>query len=254
VDRIADPEILPDTEPPLLKEEDEVSRHEHKEYLQAVADWSKNRSLAQRVLSGEETAYLEALSEFSFLDELTLLGAEIEVGLHTLRKIEVTFRANEEAVIPGEIKSLTSTGKVSNKAVPRVRFREIYQDHVCSSMLRVAREMFAVLPIEELILNTRAQVFDSATGIHTIAAIYSVRIPREGLVGLNYESLDPSDAIERFNHAGDFSASRRSGAFQGVTPLTFEEQEFDSSDLDVLARKAKDVRLALLESVGANSA
>lgn len=87
-------------------------------------------------------------------------------------------------------------------------------------MLRVAREVFAVLPIGRLLLNTFATVFDSSTGHSAQRPIYSVRISREEFERLNFQELDPSDAIESFPHRGDFKASRKGGAFQAIEPWT----------------------------------
>jgi hypothetical protein len=45
-------------------------------------------------------------------------------------------------------------------------------------------------------------------------------MPRAIVVGLDFDKLDPSDAMENFLHRGNFRASRKTGAFQPITPLT----------------------------------
>jgi hypothetical protein len=37
---------------------------------------------------------------------------------------------------------------------------------------------------------------------------------------LDFDKIDPSDAMENFLHRGNFKASRKTGAFQPITPLT----------------------------------
>jgi hypothetical protein len=43
---------------------------------------------------------------------------------------------------------------------------------------------------------------------------------RTALARLDFERLDPSDAVEGFLHRGDFKASRKTGAFAPIAPLT----------------------------------
>jgi hypothetical protein len=123
-------------------------------------------------------------------------------------------------VIPTETKILTASGKVSVKTMPPSRFHEVYQDYVCSCMLRVAREVFALLPVDTVLLTAATAVFDPSTGHTAERPVLSVVLRRETFAQLDFERLDPSDAIDRFQHRGDFKASRKTGAFQPITPLT----------------------------------
>lgn len=103
--------------------------------------------------------------------------------------------------------------------MPKSRFQEIYQDYVCGCLLRVARETFALLPAETLIVTALTDLFDSRTGHTAERPIFSAAIPRVTLNGLNFERLDPSAAMDNFLHRGDFKASRRGGGFIPITPL-----------------------------------
>ena len=103
--------------------------------------------------------------------------------------------------------------------MPKARFHEIYQDYVCSCMLRVAREVFAILPVETLLVTarqiwrTRDRTYRGATRSFRSDAANDHR-PSD------FERLDPSDALDNFQHRGDFKATRKSGALQPITPLT----------------------------------
>lgn len=201
-----------------------IEKPDHPEcvaFTETLRVWQKNKLLAERVLIGEEHAFIEALGEFSFLDEIAQLGTSIELTVHSNRQLEIDVRCNDAGVIPSTAKALTASGKVSEKQIPRARFQEIYQDHVCSSLLRVAREAFAVLPINTLLINGHATIHDSAIGTDAVQPIYSVLIPQGGLSTFNFDGLDPSDAIESFPHRGDFKGSRKAGAFQAIKPFSF---------------------------------
>jgi hypothetical protein len=216
---ILDPAGTKSADPSIwVERSDHPERVEFNEMLKA---WQKNKLLAERVLIGDEQAFIEALGEFSFLDEIAQLGTSIELTVHLNGQLEVDVRCNDAGAIPSMAKSLTASGKVSEKQIPRARYQEIYQDHVCSSLLRVAREVFAVLPINVLLINGHATIHDSASGTDAVRPIYSVIIPRDGLSVFNFDRLDPSDAIESFPHRGDFKGSRKAGAFQSIKPFSF---------------------------------
>jgi len=184
------------------------------------ATWEDERALAKCVLSGDRDAYTRVLRELAPFAELSELGSSLSFRIHTAKLLEVTLKVNSQQAIPGEIKSLTAGGKVSSKPIPKPRFHEIYQDYVCGCVLRVGREVFALLPVETVIVTVMADVFDSRTGRTSEQPILSVAVPRAVLTKLNFNRLDPSDAMANFLHRGDFSASRKSCAFVPITPLT----------------------------------
>lgn len=227
--RILDPARTESAEPLMWVERSD--HPERVEFTETFRAWQKNKLLAERVLVGDEHAFIEALGEFSFLDEVAQLGTTIELTVHSHRQLEIDVRCNDAGVIPSTAKSLTSSGKVSEKQIPRTRYQEIYQDHVCSSLLRVAREAFAVLPIDTLLINGHATIQDSANGTDGVRPIYSVLVPRGGFSTFNFDRLDPSDAIESFPHRGDFKGSRKAGAFQAVKPFSFEEMALSAGQV-----------------------
>ena len=189
-------------------------------FLREQAEWQRLNELAPRVLAGEHTAYIEALSEFSPFTELAHLGSSIHFTVHDARLVECVLRFAGRKAIPSNAKSLTAAGKVSVKAMPKARFHEIYQDYVCGCLLRVTREVFALLPIDTVLIAASVDALDSITGRAIELPVLSVAIRRSAHDQLNYAALDPSDTIESFLHRGDFKASRKTGEFVRVVPLT----------------------------------
>lgn len=128
------------TLPPHVPVNGDFKAHE-----QERAEWAKMHSLAKRVLAGEESAYDEALQDLSGFSELSKLGSSIAFRVHHSKLIECELTVNGRDAIPAEVKSLTSAGKLSVKAMPKARFHEVYQDYVCGCVLRAAREVLALL-------------------------------------------------------------------------------------------------------------
>ncbi len=188
-------------------------------YEQERAEWSKMRALAKRVLAGDEQAYGEALRELSAFGELSTLGSSIAFRVQHPKLIECELMVNGRDAIPAEVKSLTAAGKLSVKSMPKARFHEVYQDYVCGCVLRAAREVLALLPVDAVIVTAKVSTVQTSTGANVEMPILSVAIPRPALERLDFSRLDPSDSIENFTHRGDVMASRKSAEFVAVAPL-----------------------------------
>jgi hypothetical protein len=137
--------------------------------------------------------------------------------------LECALSTNSRKTIPCEIKSLSSSGKVAVKQMPRPRFIEIYQDYVCGCVLRVARELFALLPIDAILITALAESLDTTTGHVLERPFLSVAIARETLNTLDFDKLDPSDSIISLPHRGELKASRKTGDFEFINALTVSE-------------------------------
>jgi hypothetical protein len=178
------------------------------------------KDLAHRVLAGDLKAYLDALVEFGGFAEISELGSSLHFTVHDKTLIECSLRVNGSDVIPSELKTLTATGKVSIKPMPRIRFQEIYQDYVCGCALRVSRDVFALLPINHVLVNAATEILDPATGQPSERTILSVSFTRSALDKLDFEHLDPSAAVESFHYRGNFRGSKKTGEFQSIEPLS----------------------------------
>jgi hypothetical protein len=189
-------------------------------YTNEKAEQEKMKDLAFRILAHEHKAYIEALVEFSPLREISDLGSLLQFTVHSATLIECEMKVNSTQTIPTEVKTLTASKKLSVKPMPKGRFHEIYQDYVCGCVLRVAREVFAMLPVETLLVTALADLLDSRTGHTAEQPVLSAAMTRAVITRLNFEKLDSCEALENFRHRGDARGSRKSGVFQPVTPLT----------------------------------
>jgi hypothetical protein len=191
-----------------------------KAYDEQMVEWEKLKNLARRILAGEHKAFTETLVELNPFVEISDLGSAIHFTVHTPNLVECVLKVNGKQAIPTEVKILTASGKVSIKPMPKGRFHEIYQDYVCGCVLRVARELFALFPVETVLVTAAVDSLDTRTGHVTELPVLSVAMPRTDISRLNFDQLNPSDAIENFQHRGDFKTSRKTETFQPITPLT----------------------------------
>jgi hypothetical protein len=223
------------------KERDDVEYQEASQrYAAEHAEWERLSRLAQRILSGDTDAYVEAIQEDGPFAELATIGSSLHFSVHDRRLVECAISTRGRQAIPTEQKSMTSAGKVSVKAMPRQRFVEVYQDYVCGCVLRIARELFALLPIETVLITASAEALDSATGQMIERPFLSVAISRATLNGFDFDRLDPSDSVLSLAHRGDLKASRKTGDFEFVVPLS-------AADLPHATNARSDYRSLLTE-------
>ena len=71
---------------------------------------------------------------------------------------------------------------------------------MCSCAIRIARDMFALLPLTIVVVHAVDNILNSETGHHEDATILSVVFERDTLNRLNFADIDPSDAMNNFRH------------------------------------------------------
>jgi len=200
-----------------------AKREDQKEYENAIRvyerdyiDWQGLVDVAGKIHSGDWKAYFDAITQTNPFGEISELGSSIRVEASQADCVEATLRVNGEDVIPNETKSLLQSGKLSTKKMPKGRFFELYQDYVCGCVLRVARELFALLPIHMVIITAVGNILNTQTGHMEEQPILSVAIPRNTLEALNFDTLDPSDCLANFLHRMAF---RKTKGFNPVEAL-----------------------------------
>ena len=106
--------------------------------------------------------------------------------------------------------------------MPKGEFNTLYQDYVCSCMLRVAAELFALLPIERALINAKDNLVNLKTGHVEEQTVVSAMVMRKTFETLNLNHIDPSDAMKNFLHNMRF---KKTAGFDIVEALTFDTLE-----------------------------
>ncbi|MFC2031374.1 hypothetical protein ACFLWA_11695 [Chloroflexota bacterium] len=175
-----------------------------RDYEARYQDWEATSDLAARVLAGDPQSHIEVLEQTNPLTEVGEIGTSAYFQPIDSRAMEVTLRVHEDSVIPGDSISLLKSGKASEKKMPKRRFNELYQDYICGCALRVARELFALLPLDWVVVHAMGNFLNTQTGHMEEEPLLSAQFPRESMESLNFESLDPSDSIANFVHRMNF--------------------------------------------------
>jgi hypothetical protein len=177
-------------------------------------EWNSLVQMATRILEGDLDAYFEVIEDFAPLDDLSEFGSGFEFFLEKPTFMEVEFDVHSKNVVPSEMKTLTSTGKVSTKNMPVSKYYDIQQDYVCSCVIRIARDMFALLPLDTIYIHALDTQLNTSTGHEERVVVLSVRIDRQTLNRLNFDTIDCSDSMANFEHKMNFRKTKGFGAVE----------------------------------------
>lgn len=161
-------------------------------------NWKSLHEVSLSILNGDINVMLDVIEELKPLDDLLNLGSGFEISIQNPDLAEIEFEVMSDQVIPEYILSLTSTGKLSKRKMPKSKKYDLTQDYICSCILRIARDMFAILPLKEVLIHANDSFINTETGIEEKATIVSTRIENEILNKLNFDLLDPSDSMNNF--------------------------------------------------------
>lgn len=184
-------------------------------YENALAEWHEDRSHASKVIAGERSAIGEVLAELEGVWRESKVGTSVQFqyGNQFVHAIPLV---HSEDIVPNFRRSQLASGKLKQTKMPTTQFNELYQDYVASVALRVAGEIFRVLPIEEVFVTCNAELLNSSTGHKEPTPILSVQFVRSTFYSLALARIDPSDSLSNFNHKMAFSKSK---GFSAITPL-----------------------------------
>jgi hypothetical protein len=191
------------------------------EYKLQYDDWKTIGEIGKKILAGNTEAYTEAVEYINPLAEIDDIGTDFKFIAHSSNFVEGELYVHSDDVIPDEVKTVLKSGKLSIKKMTKTNYYGLYQDYVCGCVLRVAREIFAILPVEMIIVTAFSNLLNTKTGHIEEQPILSVAIPEETLDKLNFEMIDPSDSMENFVHNMKFAKTKGFNAVEKVDASKF---------------------------------
>ena len=147
-----------------------VSTSEDEVYLERNV-WKFYKSIAPKILKGDIDAYLDVIEYAKPLDDLLDFGGEFEFGTDSSSMMEIEFRIKSEDIIESE------------------EGDNAFCDYVCATVIRVARDILALLPVGIVIVHAMR---DNQT-------VLSVLFNRTEINKVNFMNR-PQKIIDRFKH------------------------------------------------------
>ena len=152
--------------------------------------WSYYHSVAPAILNGDIDTYLSVIYEVNPLDDLLDYGSSFVFGTDDPSKMEIEFTVNEDA--------LSSLGS----SVSHQEYNTVLQDFVCSTAIRIARDIFALLPVDNTIVHAELRG----------STILSADFDRATMSKIRFGMIDPSDTMARFSCSMDFNPATGFGS------------------------------------------
>jgi len=200
----------------LINQELEKQKEKRNIYEQELERHNELLTVADGVIQRDLNAFTYAINLFNPFSDLEEYGSDLSFSVEN-NNLLVDFFVHSEDVLPSVTKRVLRNGlEIKEEKIPTSRFNEIYQDYVCSCILRIAKESFLLLPINSIFVNAKGSVLNSATGNYEEKAIVSAQIERDILEKLNFELLDPSDSMSNFKHNMSF---KKTTGFKPVPEL-----------------------------------
>ena len=201
-----------------------LEEHEnaYNDYILACNDHANYIKLANRVKEGDKEAFIDAIDFFNPFEDIEEYGSDIQYSFVN-NQLTVDFFVRSDEVVPNFTKRLLRNGlEIKEDPIPTARFLEIYQDYVCSFILRIAKEVFAIIPIHTVLINAMGNVLNNTTGNYEEQIIVSVLIEQAKLDRLNFDLLDPSNSMSNFTHHMNFN---KAYGFYAVSGLIFSDPD-----------------------------
>lgn len=200
------------------KVDDDIFNKRLKHFKNKISEWEDNCDLARRMIIGDEKAWFDAIDKLNFFSDITELGSSLSFSAHASGIIDASIHIAGKDVIPSETKSLLKSGRLSVKAMPKGKFFELYQDHICSCLLRVASDLLSLLPINAVVVTIFDKLLNTKTGHMEEVPILSAYVPRRTLDNLNLLQIDPSDSMQNFVHNMAFKKTKGFYAVERIQP------------------------------------
>lgn len=189
-------------------------------HQEAYVAWNMRKTQAQHIVARNVRAYPTVLQLAGALNELAAFQVHVALTATEPDAIAFSCSITDDQMVPRDELKLSAAGKLSEKPIPAGRYWALYQDHVCSAAIRVAREAFAVLPVSRAIVNIGPVRLNTSTGHQETVNFLAVHFTRETLDRLNLANIDPSDSMKNFHHRMKF---KKTTGFEPVEPITLDE-------------------------------
>lgn len=158
---------------------------------------NRQRKPAHRAAGGDRREWGEVLQAELANEDLPFpFVFDFTVDQHNGR-IWVALELPDEAVVPRQATRALKRGGTSTRALPRKVVRALYEDACCALILRIAHEIYRVLPGADVVevIGYRS-VRDPATGKAARAVLLELVTGRSSFQQIDLDHVDPSACFE----------------------------------------------------------
>lgn len=133
--------------------------------------WNFLKGISHRILSGDIDAYLETIEKMRPVDDLLDYGSQFEFGTDNPKSMEVEFQINQH-------NDMASNGINS----------ELYSEYVAACTIRVACDLFALLPVRYVIVHAQSGE----------KSVLEAKFDKSVLQGIDFKVEKAGEIIKKF--------------------------------------------------------
>lgn len=180
-------------------------------------EWENDRYLADKILDGDVEYYNQALAYCNGFDDFKDKFETIDFSSDNTAYIQADVVININESIPEDKIYFNNSGKPTYKKMSSTEIYELAKCYVYSLVIRIAREVYAVLPVNQIIVNVR-DCKENGLGDELIL---SVCFDTDQFEVIDFEKLyNPEDYIDKLVHNVNF---RKTKGFAPVEALVIEK-------------------------------
>lgn len=209
-----------------LEKEINISKQlDEKEYQKKLkkfqienAEWKLNNPKAQRVLNKDKEVCLQVLIDANLCKKLDNFISNLQFYHIDSQLLEVSADLNGYSCVPTIQKKLKS-GRLSESNMTKRTYHMLRRDFTCSCTLRLAKEIYALVPYDNVLIHARDKIADKSGNFQT-ETVLSIKIQKQALMGLKLNTHKPSKLIKSFPHNIKFSRMR---GLKPVSPINCQQ-------------------------------
>lgn len=187
-------------------------------YNAKVQKINSHLELNSNILRQSPDAYRQVVLEVIDFSQYDTLCKSLDMQFdHSNFMVEIAHSDIDELIPAKEYSALKSV-RLSEKPLSSRKRLEMYQAHVMSSSVKVAREIFAYLPINSLVVNSKVRVLDPSTGIFEFKTVLSVLYDKHTFDNVNFENIMLSDFLNKFEFNMNFKVTKGFSAVKDINP------------------------------------
>lgn len=190
----------------------------HAKAKRAAETHNLDVGLAAAVLALDTNAIEAALKAHISVEELSPILEGLGIDFPLQGKLVVHLDALELDAMPDESVGLNEAGRSVHMAIPPSARCEMHLTNVCSTVLRVAAEVLARVPMERIDLVARCYLPSSKPRAEPEQhPILHVRISHQQLAGMDLRRLEPVSTISALGARVDWEIGR------GFAPIAIDD-------------------------------
>ncbi len=193
---------------------------ENKKFQEKLLNWNQLQNLSKGVLNKDVNYYKQAMNHFYPFKDVIKLGKRL-LFTYEENSINVDICTENDSIIPNNQLKLTPTGKLSTREITIAKKNELYIEHICSTVIKVAKEVFKLYTLKYITVNVILNSVNRSTFTSNEHLIISAIILPDKIVELNLDTINVVEVVKSFTHSMKFTKTK---GFDFVERLYYENE------------------------------